>query len=120
ENVPREAITMGVATILSAREVVLIATGEHKAGIVRRAVEGEISHDVAATYLQEHNDTTFYLDAAASGELTRVRTPWLVRDVEWTDALTERAVIWLSTTTRTPILKLSSADYGENHLSALL
>jgi glucosamine-6-phosphate deaminase len=120
ENVPREAITMGVATILDAREIVLIATGEHKAPIIRRSVEGDISHDVAATYLQEHNDTTFYLDAAASGDLTRVRTPWLLRDVEWTDALTDRAVIWLSTETRTPILKLSSADYGENHLSSLM
>ena len=43
ENVPREAITMGVATILDAKEIALLATGEHKAGIVARAVEGEIS-----------------------------------------------------------------------------
>src|SRR5690606_19552186 len=40
ENVPREAITMGVATIMEAREIAIIATGEHKAPIVRRAVEG--------------------------------------------------------------------------------
>src|SRR5437660_1714372 len=54
ENVPREAITMGVATILDAKEIALLATGEHKAGIVARAVEGEISPDVAATFLQRH------------------------------------------------------------------
>ena len=41
ENVPREAITMGVATILEAREIAILATGEHKAAIVRRAVEGD-------------------------------------------------------------------------------
>src|SRR2546421_79133 len=54
DNVPREAITMGVATILQAREIALIATGEHKADVVRRAVEGEPSPDVAATFLQGH------------------------------------------------------------------
>jgi glucosamine-6-phosphate deaminase len=120
ENVPREAITMGVATILGAREIALIATGEHKASIVRRAVEGDISHDVAATYLQDHVNRTFYVDGAAAAELTRVRTPWLVHDVEWTDRLAEQAVIWLSNETRTPILKLSTADYRERHLSPLL
>ena len=120
ENVPREAITMGVATIMDAAEIVLIATGEHKAAIIRRAAEGEISRDVAATFLQDHGNTTFYVDGAASSDLTRVRTPWLIREVEWTEALTDRAVIWVSNETRRPILKLSRADYAENHLSALL
>jgi glucosamine-6-phosphate deaminase len=120
ENVPREAITMGVATILEAREIVLIATGEHKAEIVRRAVEGEVSHDVAATWLQRHANATFHVDDAAAGALTRVSTPWLVRDVEWTDPLTDRAVTWLAHETGTAILKLSSTDYREHHLSALL
>jgi len=120
ENVPREAITMGVATIMEAREIAIIATGEHKAPIVRRAVEGEISPDVAATYLQEHPNTTFYVDAAAASELTRVKTPWLLEEVTWTPELTEKAVIWLSQEIETPILKLSSTDYRENHLSSLL
>ena len=62
ENVPREAVTMGVATILEAREIAILATGEHKAHIVRRAVEGEVDHEVAATFLQQHPNTTFYLD----------------------------------------------------------
>ena len=52
ENVPREAITMGVATILDAREILILATGEHKSAIVHRAVEGEIDHEIAATFLQ--------------------------------------------------------------------
>src|SRR5437867_7324172 len=96
EHVPREAVTMGVATILEAREIAILATGEHKAAIVRRAVEGEVDTEVAATFLQRHPATTFYLDGAAAAELTRVATPWLVDEVEWTDALAVRAVVWLS------------------------
>lgn len=120
ENVPRQAITMGVATIMEAREIVLMATGEHKAPIIRRAVEGPVSHDVAATFLQEHPNTTFYLDMAAAGDLTRVMTPWLVSQVDWTPELITRAVIWLSRQNGTAILKLSDKDYSENNLSPLL
>src|SRR5204863_4751125 len=72
ENVPREAVTMGVASILDAHEIAILATGEHKAAIVRRAVEGEIDHAVAATFLQRHPATTFYVDHAAAADLTRV------------------------------------------------
>jgi glucosamine-6-phosphate deaminase len=120
ENVPREAITMGVATIMDAREIVLIATGEHKAEIVRRAVEGEVSRDIAATFLQSHPACTVFVDDAAATALTRVGTPWLVRDVEWSPDLVARAVIWLSERCGTPILKLSTADYRENHLGPLI
>src|SRR5207302_694517 len=90
DNVPREAITMGVATILDAREIALIATGEHKADIVARAVEGEVSPDVAATFLQRHGTATAYLDLAAAAELTRIKTPWVLSSVDWTPGLTER------------------------------
>ncbi|PKL93096.1 MAG: glucosamine-6-phosphate deaminase, partial [Gemmatimonadetes bacterium HGW-Gemmatimonadetes-1] len=80
-NVPRRAITMGVATILEAREIVMLATGEHKAGIVRRAVEGAVDHQVAATFLQQHPHAVVYCDAAAAADLTRVATPWLLDEV---------------------------------------
>ncbi|HXF96270.1 MAG TPA: glucosamine-6-phosphate deaminase [Gemmatimonadales bacterium] len=120
DNVPREAITMGVATILEAREIALIATGEHKADIVRRAVEGEVSSDVAATFLQRHPNATVYLDLAAAAELTRVKTPWVLEAVEWTPELVERAVVWLADETGKAILKLSARDYAEHHLSPLL
>src|SRR6187551_3245334 len=83
EFVPREAVTMGIATILDAREIAIIATGEHKASIVQRAVEGEIDVEVAATFLQRHPKTTFYLDRAAAAELTRIKTPWLIDEVQW-------------------------------------
>ncbi|MBL8981897.1 MAG: glucosamine-6-phosphate deaminase [Gemmatimonadetes bacterium] len=120
ENVPREAITMGIATIMRAREVAILATGEHKATIVRRAVEGPIDTQVAATYLQQHAHCTFYVDRAAAAALTRVATPWLVDAVEWTPELVERAVVWLSLTCGRAILKLTYPDYAEHRLSSLV
>jgi len=120
ENVPNEAITMGVGTILEAREIVLIATGEHKAAIVKRAVEGDVDHAVAATYLQRHPNASVVLDSAAAAELTRVKTPWLLGEIEWTPALELQAVVWLSGATSKSVLKLDDVDYREHHLSALL
>src|SRR5277367_1857950 len=78
ELVPRTAITMGVKTILQARRVVLLAFGEHKAAIVARAVEGDVSAEVPATYLQDHENCLMVLDRAAAGNLTRIQTPWLI------------------------------------------
>jgi glucosamine-6-phosphate deaminase len=119
-NVPREAITMGVATILAAREVAILATGEHKSAIVKRAVEGAVDLEVAATFLQTHTNTTFYLDRAAAVDLTRIATPWLVNEVAWEDALAVRAVVWLSQTVGRAILKLTQQDYAEHRLSSLV
>jgi glucosamine-6-phosphate deaminase len=120
ENVPVEAITMGVGSILEAREIVLVATGEHKAAIVKRAVEGDIDHSVAATYLQRHANATVYLDAAAAAELTRVKTPWLLGEIAWTRPLEIEAVVWLSNVTGKSVLKLDDVDYRDHHLGALL
>lgn len=124
-NVPRKAITMGVGTILSARRVVLLALGEHKAGVIKRAVEGEITHHIAASFLQEHRSAKIVLDAAASAELTRFKTPWLLGDVRdfglaWDATLTKRAAIWLARTVNKPILKLTDEDYNEHGLQDLL
>jgi glucosamine-6-phosphate deaminase len=120
ENVPREAITMGIATIMGAREIAILATGEHKAGIVRRAVEGEIDRAVAATFLQRHPNTTFYVDDSAAADLTRVATPWLLDEVHWGDALMLRAVTWLAAKCGKAILKLTQQDYADNHLTSLV
>ena len=120
ENVPGEAITMGVATILEAREIALIATGEHKAAIVKRAVEGDIDRSVAATYLQQHANAYVVLDNAAGAELTRCKTPWKLGDVDWTPQAEIEAVVWLSQSTGKSVLKLDEADYRDHHLNALL
>ena len=120
DYVPREAITMGVATIMDAREIAILATGEHKASIVRRAVEGDIDVEVAATFLQRHPNTTCYLDLASAAELTRIATPWLIDEVKWTQDLMVRAVIWLSNQTGKAMLKLTQRDYADHKLSSLV
>jgi glucosamine-6-phosphate deaminase len=121
ENVPLEAVTMGVGTILDAQRVILIATGEHKAHVIRRAVEEDISPDVAASYLQRHDNATIYVDPAAARELTRMKTPWLTEEIsEWSLRMTQRAVLWLSEVTQKPILHLQRRDYNEHHLHTLL
>ena len=120
ENVPAEAITMGVGTIMESREIALLATGEHKADIVRRAVEGDIDRAVAATYLQQHPNATVYLDAAAAAELTRRKTPWLLGEMAWDRSLEIEAVVWLSRITRKSVLKLDDIDYREHGLTSLL
>ena len=121
EYVPRKAITMGVGTIMEAKQILLMAWGEGKSHIIRKTVEGDISDHVPATYLQKHADTTIYLDAAAACELTRYKTPWLVRDCDWNDDfLIKRALIWLSQKENKPILKLTTRDYTENGMSDLV
>jgi glucosamine-6-phosphate deaminase len=120
ENVPHQALTMGVGTILEASKVVLMAFGEHKAPIVQRAVEGSISDAVAASFLQQHPDATFLLDEAAAGQLAAIARPWSIGPVEWTPALIRRAVIWLSLQVGKALLKLSDDDFREHELYELL
>jgi len=129
-NVPRQAITMGVGTILEARKIALLAFGEHKADIVRRAVEEPIAGaggpaPVVASYLQTHSDVRFVLDFAAAAELTRFKTPWKLgpiaaSNLTWDAELTKRAAIWLAFELGKPILKLTDEDYNENALQELL
>lgn len=66
ENVPTQAITMGVGTIAKAKHIILMAWGEKKAEIVKKALEGEITSDVPATYLQQLEGVEFVLDKGAS------------------------------------------------------
>ncbi len=125
-NVPRQAITMGVGTIMDAKRVALMAFGEHKAPVIRKAVEGEITSTIAASFLQQHPGAKFVLDGAAAAELTRFRAPWLLghdggAELDWSDErLVKKAVIWLARETGRPILKLTNEDYNENGLQGLL
>jgi glucosamine-6-phosphate deaminase len=83
-------------------------------------VEGDVDVEVAATFLQRHPNTTFYVDRAAAAELTRIKTPWLLDEVQWTQDLIVRAVIWLSQRTGKAILKLTQRDYADAHMSSLV
>jgi glucosamine-6-phosphate deaminase len=120
ENVPQQALTMGVGTILEARKVVIMAFGEHKAAIVQRAVEGPVTDAIAASFLQQHADTSFLLDEPAAAHLTAVRSPWKVGPLQWTPALIRRAVISLSRQAGKALLKLSDDDFREHELYELL
>lgn len=120
EQVPRRAITMGVGTILSAKKIYLMAWGEAKADIIRLTVEGEISKQVPATFLQNHENVEVILDEAASSELTRRKTPWLVGPVKWDDRSIRKAVTWLSLKLDIPILKLTDEDYNEHGMSDIV
>ncbi|MBX3436038.1 MAG: glucosamine-6-phosphate deaminase [Planctomycetaceae bacterium] len=120
ENVPLRAITMGVGTILSARQVICMALGEHKAAVVRQAVEERPTDRIVAIFLQTHPDTQFVLDAAAAADLTAIRTPWTVETVNWTPLLERQAVIWLAQKAGKPILKLEARDFHEHHLADLV
>ncbi len=120
DHVPRQGLTVGVGTILDSREIILMATGEGKAGIIRRAVEDPINEEVTASYLREHPKSAVYLDCAAAGRLTREQTPWLVSDVEWTLDMAKRAIIWLSERVGKAILQLEEADFHNNRLHSLV
>ncbi|MFC4097944.1 glucosamine-6-phosphate deaminase [Euzebyella saccharophila] len=121
DNVPRKAITMGIATVRSAKRIVLLGWGENKADIIKKTVEGEISSQVPATYLQEHKNCTFVLDTGAGSQLTRNKTPWLVDEsLDWTESLTSKAIVWLCEQTNKSILSLTDKDYNDNGMSGLL
>lgn len=120
ENVPYQALTMGVGTIMEARKIVIMAFGEHKARVVRKAVEEGITDAVAASFLQQHPDTSFILDESAANDLTLFRKPWCVGPVDWTPAIIRRAVIGLSLETGKALLKLSDDDFRDHELFVLL
>lgn len=120
DNLPPCSITMGVGTIMEARKVFLLAWGEEKADIIKKAVEDKISDSLPASYLQMHQNATVCIDLPTAAHLTRIQRPWLVTSCEWNDKLIRSAIVWLCLLTKKPILKLTNKDYNENGLSELL
>jgi glucosamine-6-phosphate deaminase len=117
--VPAKAITMGIGTIFKARQIILMAWNKKKASIIKKAVEGEISSDVPATFLQLSQHVEFILDQDAASMLTRFDTPWLVKDCIWDEKLIRKAVIWLANTLQKPILKLTEEDFNNHGMAQL-
>lgn len=118
-QVPRLAITMGINTILKARKIILLAWG-NKAPVIAKSVEGQVTEQIPASTLQHHGDCTFVVDEMAASALTRIQSPWLTGEVEWTAAMIKRAVISVALKTEKPILSLTALDYNENGLGDLL
>lgn len=119
-EVPRLAITMGISTILRARRIILLAWGPAKAPVVQKAVEGNVTEQIPASLLQQHNDCTFLVDEAAAAQLTRIKSPWMAGEIEWTSKMTKKAVVNMALKSGKPILSLTNNDYNEYGLSDLL
>ena len=117
---PDKAIAMGISTMLSAKKIHLIAWGEDKAEVVKKIVEDEMNPSCPASYLQKHEDISFYVDENAAAYLTRNVAPWLVGPCEWTPKFIRKAVVWLCEQVHKPILKLTQGDYLSNGLGELL
>ena len=69
EDVPRQALSMGIATIMSAKKILLIATGEKKADALAKVVNGKVTEDLPGSVLQNHKDVTIICDEAAAAKL---------------------------------------------------
>jgi len=119
-KVPKNAITMGIGTIMKSRKIFFMAWGEGKAPIVDKALNGPISESVPASFLQKHKDIVVMLDTPAASELAQVKTPWLLDAISWDDKQIRKAVVWLCGKVKKPILKLTSEDYNEHGMSELI
>eukprot|EP01156_Anaeramoeba_ignava_P006303 Anaeramoba_ignava/a348290_37.p1 GENE.a348290_37~~a348290_37.p1 ORF type:complete len:615 (+),score=190.63 a348290_37:234-1847(+) len=120
EKVPKLAITMGIGTILSSKEIILLATGEHKALIVKQLIEEKASRKIPATFLHSHPNTHIFLDSSSAGELSRIKRPWLIKEIVWNNLMKKRAVVYVSQKLKKAILELDTADYFENFLHRLI
>ncbi|MEY2649002.1 MAG: glucosamine-6-phosphate deaminase [Bacteroidota bacterium] len=119
-EVPRLALTMGISNILQSRKIVLLAFGESKASIIKDAVEGQITDNIPATFLQEHSNTIFHLDEASASKLTRYDAPWLTGQIEWNEKLIRKAVCSMAMSLKKPLLMLTREDYHNEGLSELV
>jgi glucosamine-6-phosphate deaminase len=119
-EVPRMAITMGISTILKSKKIILMAWGNAKASVIKKAVEDDDTEDVPASLLQNHDDCTFIIDETAATELTRFKSPWLTGECDWTDKMIKKAVVNLAMQLKKPVLSLTNNDYNDNGLSDLL
>ena len=69
EDVPKQAMSMGIADILSAKKVIIMASGISKAVAIDKMINGAVSKEVPASFLQDHNDVTVIIDALAAKNL---------------------------------------------------
>ena len=120
KNVPSKAITMGIGTVLEAKKIILMAFGYSKSKIIRSTIEAEMDKSVPASFLQKHKNITFFLDAQAASQLTRIARPWEVGEIHWNKSILKQAIANVALKLNKPILKLTEQDYIENALEQLL
>ena len=120
ENVPYQAITMGLGTIMESRKIILMALGEHKANIIRKTIEEPVSELVPASFLKEHADAKVLVDDAAGQDLKAEKTPWIYRQLKWDTRNIKRALIKLCDDTDKALLKLDDDDFRQHNLHQLL
>nr|WP_274519999.1 glucosamine-6-phosphate deaminase [Abditibacterium utsteinense] len=112
ENVPARAITMGVGTILQAREIAILASGVQKAAVVALALEGKITSKIPASLLRTHSNTTWHLDTEAAGELRHLAHPWRAPAANWNDFAMQRRALFSVALERSKTLEeLSEEDF---------
>jgi len=91
-----------------------------KSTVIAKSVEGNVTEQIPASILQQHNDCTFVIDQSAAAELTRIKSPWLTGECTWTPQMVKRAVIYMALKLNKSVLSLTADDYLENGLSDLL
>ncbi|MEZ6093850.1 MAG: 6-phosphogluconolactonase [Pirellulaceae bacterium] len=120
DNVPKQALTLGLGNILESRKILLMALGEHKAQIIQQTLEGPVTEKIPATFLKNHSDTLFLVDEAAAGELTAQKSPWKIGKIDWDEPTTRRAMIWLCRKTQKPLSKIEEDDFRQHGMHQLL
>lgn len=120
DSVPNAAVSIGLASIMKAKRISLVAWGDNKSKQILDTVEGSVSGSVPASILQQHSNAKVFVDLAAANLLTRINKPWLVTNCEWDKKLIRRAIVWLCEQTGKPILKLTNKDYTDNSLGELI
>ncbi|MDE6080799.1 MAG: 6-phosphogluconolactonase, partial [Muribaculaceae bacterium] len=120
KTLPATALTLGIGNILKSSRIMAVAWGENKALTIKKTIEGPVTENVPASFLQLHNHTRIALDLPAAEDLTRLAQPWKVTNCEWDDKLIRRAIVWLCQQTGKPILKLTNKDYTDFGLGELI
>lgn len=120
DQVPATGISLGIANILTSKQIFTMAWGENRAKVIKETVEDAPSSNIPASFLQGHPHARVVVDLPAAEDLTRISHPWKVTSCEWTDKLIRRAIVWLCNVTGKPILKLTDKDYNDAGLGELL
>lgn len=120
ESIPNTAITLGMGNILAAGKVICAAWDEDSARALYTTIEGKMTDQLPASFLQLHSDVQIFADLDAASRLTRICFPWKVTSCEWNCQLIRRAIVWLCEQTGKPILKLTNKDYNDYGLSELV